>query len=428
MKLILTADLHMGRSSSGLPSSALEHNIMAGTRDAWKRIVDFSIEQEAEAILIAGDMVESASAYYESLGPLLDGFKKLRDKGIEVFAVAGNHDAVAFEKIAGEVVSMEGVHFMGRRGKWERREIIRDGAVRLAIDGWSFPQARYSTNPVEECTLARLEGILSIGMIHGDLGVSQSQYAPLTENSLRSRPNDFWLLGHIHKPNLFKSPNQASILYPGSPQAMDFGETGAHGVWTLDTETMIPEHWQISTVRYENSIELDLTSSEIIDPDLVEQLLLAKCQSQLNELSQKEKQYLRCVIHRCALTGELGYPEIITKLAENLPNLSRPTADSIQIMFDGRLNDLTTIPIDLDLLIERGGAIGLMAKRYHDLQGEAWQQQCWFNEIHKQVLRSHQQCRIEGDDEQIEGKASQLAPTKLTQTKRLIIESRKEVA
>jgi exonuclease SbcD len=119
MKILLTADLHLGRSSSGLPPSAENLGMPTSIREAWLRIVDMALRDKVDAVLIAGDLVESSTAYYEAMGPLIEGFRKLQESGIDVFAVAGNHDASAFEKIAQEVEDMEKVHFIGRRGNWE---------------------------------------------------------------------------------------------------------------------------------------------------------------------------------------------------------------------------------------------------------------------------------------------------------------------
>ena len=281
MKILLTADLHLGRSSSGLPPSADGLALPTSNREAWLRIVDLAIKEGCDAVLIAGDLVESTTAYYEALGPLIDGFKKLQDSGVDVFAVAGNHDASAFEKIAQEVEGMEKVHFMGRRGIWERVPLIKDGSARLWVDGWSFPSSRHLSNPVDDYSLERPGAGPVIGLLHGDLDVSSSPYAPLSSKSLRNRPPNFWLLGHVHKPGLSQFANQANILYPGSPQAMDFGETGPHGVWLLDTDApkLLPVQWQISTVRYEDSIRLDLSQTDQADD--IERKLLGLSRAQI---------------------------------------------------------------------------------------------------------------------------------------------------
>ena len=117
MKILLTADLHLGRSSSGLPPSAQTLSFPTSSREAWLRVVDLAVREKVDAVLIAGDLVESSTAYYEAMGPLIDGFRKLQETGIDVFAVAGNHDAFAFEKIA------------LRWRAWKKSTLLGDGGI-----------------------------------------------------------------------------------------------------------------------------------------------------------------------------------------------------------------------------------------------------------------------------------------------------------
>ncbi len=437
MKILLTADLHLGRSSSGLPPSADGLALQTSSREAWSRIVDLTIREGCDAVLIAGDLVESSTAYYEALGPLIDGFRKLREYGIDVFAVAGNHDASAFERVAQEVADMENVHLMGRRGIWERIPLVRDGSERLWVDGWSFPSSRHLSNPADDYALERPGAGPVLGLMHGDLDVSSSPYAPLSSNSLRCRPPHFWLLGHVHKPRLSQAANQANILYPGSPQAMDFGETGSHGVWLLDTDApgLVPVQWQISTVRYEDSMSLDLLQTD--QSDDIERKLLALCRTQIDGFAMQERHELRCVVHRCALLGEYEQPEVISMLAKNLPEFAPPVHDGIHIRYEGSLRDLTTLPLDLKALEQRGGALGQLASRFRQLGSTEWREAGWFEDIHAKVLTAYRECPLEGDDELREGQSGrdgagppdkeQTREWLLIQTKKLLVAAR-EVA
>lgn len=434
MKILLTADLHLGRSSSGLPPSAENLGIPTSSREAWLRMVDMAVREKVDAVLIAGDLVESSTAYYEAMGPLIEGFRKLQESGIDVFAVAGNHDASAFEKIAQEVEDMEKVHFIGRRGNWERVPLIKDGSERLWVDGWSFPSSRHLSNPVDDYAFTRPGPGPVIGLLHGDLDVSASPYAPLSSISLRGRTPDFWLLGHVHKPGLLRTANQANILYPGSPQAMDFGETGPHGIWLLDTDVtgLVPVQWQISSVRYEDSIRLDLSQTNQADD--IERKLLGLCRGQIDGLSIQERHELRCVVHRCSLLGEFDQPEVISTLTKNLPEFASPVYDGIHIRYEGSLRDLTTLPLDLQALEQRGGALGQLASRFTQLGSNEWRKADWFENIHTEVLAAYRACPLEGDDEPREGQSvrdgvgppdmEQTREWLLVQTKKLLVAAR----
>ena len=52
MKLLVTADLHIGRRCSKLPADVARDHAPV---EMWRRIVDFAIEEQVDALLIAGD-------------------------------------------------------------------------------------------------------------------------------------------------------------------------------------------------------------------------------------------------------------------------------------------------------------------------------------------------------------------------------------
>jgi DNA repair protein SbcD/Mre11 len=78
---------------------------------------------------------------------------------------------------------------------------------------------------------------------------------------LSHRPVAMWLLGHVHAPKLRAPAGSAPVLYPGSPQAMDPGESGAHGAWVVEFRpgsSVAPRLVLTSTVRYE-AVSVDVT-------------------------------------------------------------------------------------------------------------------------------------------------------------------------
>jgi DNA repair protein SbcD/Mre11 len=180
--------------------------------------------------------------------------------------VAGNHDHDVLPWLV-EGLGPEHVRPLGRNGTWERFTFDRRGAA-LHVDGWSFPDGYVRTNPLGSYALPS-DGVPVLGVVHGDLDQPNSPYAPVVLSDLRHRAATLWLLGHIHTPRLREHPGSASVLYPGSPQAMDPGEAGEHGVWIAEigaaraaTYRMVP----LSTVRYEE-VEVDVDGVER-DPEL----------------------------------------------------------------------------------------------------------------------------------------------------------------
>lgn len=251
MKILCTADVHIGRRPSRLPES-VDSAALSCAR-VWSALVDRAIAERVDLLLIAGDLVDHANRFYEAAGAAEAGVRALAAEGIATIAVAGNHDYDTLPWI-GRGFAPEIFRVLGSGGSWERHTVVVDGRAALHIDGWSFPAAIVADDPARDHPRWPRDGVPVIGMLHGDLGQPVSRHAPLSLPSLRSAPVDFWVLGHVHRHARHEQPGNATVLYPGSPQAMDPGEPGVHGPWLLEIDgggRIEARQLPISTVRYE---------------------------------------------------------------------------------------------------------------------------------------------------------------------------------
>lgn len=262
MKLLLTGDLHLGRASTRTGEDGGSAHRTVG---AWERMVDLAIREGVRGVCLSGDIVDEENKYWEALGPLEEGIDRLGKAGVLTVAVSGNHDHDVFPRLA-RSMPQDVFRLLGEGGTWERTLIEdADGKPALAVDGWSFPSLYVRENPVAAYPFSRPGDLPVLGMIHGDLGVSGSVYAPLSRETLVAAPVDAWLLGHVHVPSL--TGDAPWVLYPGSPQAMDPGETGLHGPWLVDVvdgRMGRPRQVLGSSVWYDR-LELDV--SEWADPE-----------------------------------------------------------------------------------------------------------------------------------------------------------------
>lgn len=268
MKILCTGDLHLGRRSSRLPQhlDGRAHSAAGG----WARIVDLALAEAVDVVVLSGDLVDRDNRFYEAVGPLESGLRRLAAAGITTVAVAGNHDFDVLPRLAdtfapdtsGSDPASAPFRLLGRGGVWERATIRRGEAV-LHLDGWSFPAQYVRESPLAAYDLPVPDDGPVLGLLHADLEQPGSPYAPVLLPELRARPVDFWLLGHVHAPALHEGPGLAPVLYPGSPQALDPGETGAHGVWLLELAAgrrFEVRHVPLSTVRYDEVV-VDLTGA-----------------------------------------------------------------------------------------------------------------------------------------------------------------------
>lgn len=262
MKLLLTGDLHIGRSSSRVPPDAISADELR-TASAWQRIVAMAIRERVAVVILSGDVADQDNKFWEAIGPLERGVTQLAEAKIRTVAVAGNHDFDVLVKLADQLPP-DDFTLLGRGGTWERLTITEHGQSLLHIDGWSFPNERVHESPLDSYDFLADASTPTLGLVHGDLDAPNSPYAPLDLSLLQSLPANAWLLGHIHAPRLIDGPTW--VLYPGSPQAMDPGEPGMHGPWMVDVKNGSlgkPRQVAMSTVWYDrHTINLSEADTE----------------------------------------------------------------------------------------------------------------------------------------------------------------------
>ncbi len=289
--LLAIGDVHLGTRPSSLPQDLANSGV--DPRDltpeaALVAAIDLAIEEEVDAVLFAGDVVESTNARFEALRPLEAAVRRLVEAGIPVLGVVGNHDVEALPRLAGMI---EGFELIGVGGHWQTRVIEKDGRPAAEILGWSFPEAHVRYSPVAELLrnpIARTHpGIPRIGLLHGELDASGGSYAPFTSSELTQTGADAWLLGHIHKPSLPEGAGHdgsGPCGYLGSLVGRDPGEMGQHGPWLVRvaaTGEVVPRQLATAPLRWE---QFDFQVAEDEGPDDVGDRLLEEAERFAREI------------------------------------------------------------------------------------------------------------------------------------------------
>jgi DNA repair exonuclease SbcCD nuclease subunit len=367
LRIVLTADLHVGRRPSRVDDDGLCRR--ASCAAAWGAVVDLALREKADVVAVAGDLVDRENRFYEAFGPLERGLRKLSDAGIDTVAVAGNHDFDVLPRLADQM-SATRFRLLGRGGQWQRHTLERDGRPVLHVDGWSFPSESVLDNPLRTGVPAPpTDGLPVLGLVHGDLDTAASRYAPLSLADLRSTCHRFWLLGHVHKPALHESDGCCPVLYPGSPQGMDPGETGSHGPWLLDlngSPRLRPRQVQTCVVRYER-LEVDV--GETTSKDQLQARVIRALQQHLYHCSS-DCDSLKLVSFRLVLTGR-------TEMHRHLRQFCREIQPDLELAsgeVEARIEriDVETRPaIDLQEAARGAGAPAALARVLNDLSSQS---------------------------------------------------------
>ena len=132
-----TADIHLDSplQSLALRDPALAELIGGANRLAFERIIGLCLDEQVDALMIAGDLYDGDQTSMTTALFLAAQLQRLEESGIRTFIVRGNHDAES--RITKELVLPEGVKVFGGRGEAVELERPR-GEAPVVVHGISF--------------------------------------------------------------------------------------------------------------------------------------------------------------------------------------------------------------------------------------------------------------------------------------------------
>ena len=357
--------MHLGTRPSSLPEDLATTGIDArdlSPEAALGGAVERAIREGVDAVVFAGDVVESSNARFEALRPLERAVRQLLDHGIPVVAVAGNHDVDALPRLASRI---DGFKLLGAQGLWESFVIERAGRPVCELIGWSFP-----TQHVRESPLAALRAepiapahadLPRIGLLHGDLDASGGGYAPFRRAELDESSLDAWLLGHIHKPSLDAGSGRPTG-YLGSLVGLDPTETGPHGPWLTTLEgpgRVRVEHIPLAPLRWEHR---PLELADCNDPEDAADRILDLARSTARELRERNEAP-RALGLRVRLEGRCpAYREIRARVASgDWQGIDCDEGETY--VFVNSVREALALPLDLAEIAEGADPPALLAQR-----------------------------------------------------------------
>lgn len=256
-RFVHTADIHLDSPlrSLSLRNPELAELIGDSTRQALIGIVDLCLEEQVDALIIAGDLYDGEQTSMKTARFLATQLARLSQAGITVYKIRGNHDALS--KITQELVLPDGVKVFGGRAELVLHQA---SGLDVAIHGMSFakPQAPDSLLPKYRAPEA---GAINIGIMHTSVGGAPGHdpYAPTSAADLHGSGFDYWALGHIHKRS--QHAGAKTVIMPGMPQGRDINEAGEKTVSLVtvgDDRSICVEERLTSVAQFERvSVDLD---------------------------------------------------------------------------------------------------------------------------------------------------------------------------
>lgn len=226
------SDLHLDSPFEGV--HALEPSIAAVLRDAtftaFNNVVDLAIHEQADFLIIAGDVYDGADRSLRAQLRFRDGLCRAVENGIQCFVAHGNHDPLSGWEAG--LIMPEGVYRFG--GERVERVVAKRGGEDLAhICGISYPVREVRENLVPRFQ-REPDAPFAIGVLHCNVGgdPNHDNYAPCTVDELMVCGMDYWALGHIHARKVLRE-REPCIVYSGNTQGRTVKELGARGCYLV---------------------------------------------------------------------------------------------------------------------------------------------------------------------------------------------------
>ena len=252
MKLIHIADLHLdAKMETGL-TAARARERRAELLSTFCRAIDEGEAQGVRAVLIAGDLFDTArvsESTRRSVGDVI-----CEHPSLHFFYVAGNHDAAVSPLFPGDVPPANWTAFEG--DEWGSAVI--DG-IRVSATPAIDRPGIYDELPTAD------PGEFHIVMLHGQIvrtGAGGGERIPL--RALQNRGIDYLALGHEHAYRRESLDAKGLWAYAGCLEGRGFDECGRKGYILLDTDAPLDARVTFCPVakRVLHLLEVDVSLCE----------------------------------------------------------------------------------------------------------------------------------------------------------------------
>lgn len=255
-KFIHAADFHLDSAFSSLPPRQAAAR-RRESRELPRRVMEYAAHSGAELVLLSGDLFDGADIFRETLEALRDA---LGTWNIPVFIAPGNHDWYDAQSPYATMQWPENVH------------VFKGSAVEsvelpvCTVHGAAFTAPEQTAGLLHGFT-APDDGRTHLMVLHGEYGIPESRYNPITEAETAKSGLRYLALGHIHHRT---EPIRAAgtvAAWPGCPEGRGFDELGEKGVYegTVDDTGKVSLRFvPLSRHRYE-ILTVDVSGMESLD-------------------------------------------------------------------------------------------------------------------------------------------------------------------
>ena len=215
------ADFHLDSPFHALPPDQAAERRQE-QRQLLTRLADAARQSQADLIFLAGDLFDSQRVRPETIQAL---YQVLEELEAEVFLSPGNHDPYTPDSPYARTAWSDNVHIFTEN----RLQTFLFPQYGCAVHGGAFTAPDCPADSVLTGFTAPDDGLVHIGLLHGDVTASESRYRPLRTASIAGSGLDYLALGHVHACAGVQQAGAVPYGYCGCIEGRGFDELNDRG-------------------------------------------------------------------------------------------------------------------------------------------------------------------------------------------------------
>lgn len=257
MKIIHTADIHLGSKMDSKFPKEIADKRKTEIRNTFSRMVDYATDNGVTVIILAGDVFDYDIPFKKDKDFFYSVVKK--HPQIDFLYLKGNHDLSSY--VCEDIKNLKtfGSHWTA----FEYGDIVISG-IEMTGDNATSLYSSLELNPDKK----------NIVVLHGQIADTMG-VEKVCLKKLRNKNIDYLALGHVHKLQSGRVDERGEYAYSGCLEGRGFDETGDHGFVLIDSSNGKLERKFIDFAE-RKIIEVDADISEAKDAYSAFNLIIEK--------------------------------------------------------------------------------------------------------------------------------------------------------